>query len=66
MKILLYILLALCAISLIGNAFMLDFNNLTAGDSLIALISMAAALCALVLIFIFIKVRQLKDKIDKP
>ena len=65
MKIFLYVLLILCGVSLIGNALMLDFNQLTKGDSLIALISIIAALCAMLLILIYLKARQLKDKIDK-
>jgi hypothetical protein len=65
MKIFLYVLLILCGVSLIGNAFMLDFNQLTKGDSLIALISIIAALCAMLLILIYLKARQLKDKINE-
>ena len=65
MKIFLYVLLILCGVSLIGNGLMLDFNQLTKGDSLIALISIIAALCAMLLILIYLKARQLKDKIDK-
>jgi uncharacterized protein YneF (UPF0154 family) len=43
---------------------MIDFKNPLIGDSLVAIISLVAALCAMVLILIFIKVRQIKTKID--
>lgn len=64
MKTFLYILLILCGLSVAFNAYIIDFKNPLIGDSLVAIISLVAALCAMVLILIFIKVRQIKTKID--
>jgi hypothetical protein len=65
MKIFLYVLLVLCGLSLIINAFALDFTNILAGDSLVALISTVAALCGIVLLFILLKAQQLKKTIEE-
>ena len=62
----LYILLVLCGLSLAVNAYMIDLKNPLIGDSLVAIISIVSALCAIVLILIFLKAKQLKAKIDKP
>jgi len=66
MKMFLYILLVLCGLSLAVNAYMIDLKNPLIGDSLVAIISIVSALCAIVLILIFLKAKQLKAKIDKP
>jgi hypothetical protein len=65
MKIFLYVLLVLCGLSAIINAFALDFTNILAGDSLVALISIVAALCGIVLLFILLKAQQLKKTIEE-
>ncbi|HBY66322.1 MAG TPA: hypothetical protein DEG69_00245 [Flavobacteriaceae bacterium] len=52
MKIFIYILMALAAGLIIFNATKLDFNNLFEGDSKIAVISVLAGACALLLLAI--------------
>ncbi|SEA39775.1 hypothetical protein [Bizionia paragorgiae] len=50
MKIFTYILSALAIALVIFNATKLDFTNLLEGESVVALITMLAALCALLLL----------------
>ncbi|MDX1270721.1 hypothetical protein [Bizionia paragorgiae] len=50
MKIFTYILSALAIALVIFNATKLDFTNLFEGESVVALITMLAALCALLLL----------------
>ncbi|MDO5608789.1 MAG: hypothetical protein Q4G08_10075 [Capnocytophaga sp.] len=60
----LYIILAVAALGLIVfNATILDFSNLFEGDSLIALISIFASLCAFMLLAILFVSRKIKEKI---
>ena len=63
-KTLLAVLLIL-AISLIAyNATLLDFDNPMEGDSLIALIGILAALCAVVLLLIFHTSKRIQKRLD--
>ncbi|SMC37069.1 hypothetical protein [Cellulophaga tyrosinoxydans] len=59
------IILILIALALITyNATLLDFNNLFKGDSIIALIGIVAALCAIVLLVIFMLSKKIQKKMD--
>lgn len=54
MKILIYVLIA-CSLGLIiYNATKLDFSNLLSGDSNVAVISILAGLCAILLLVILL------------
>lgn len=60
------IILLLLAIALIGyNVTYIDFNNPFEGNSLIALIGILAALCAIVLLLIFLTSRKIQKKLDE-
>ncbi|MGB5434986.1 MAG: hypothetical protein WBM98_03770 [Maribacter sp.] len=60
------IILLLLAIALIGyNVTYIDFNNPFIGDSFIALIGILAALCAIVLLLIFLTSRKIQKKLDE-
>jgi uncharacterized membrane protein (DUF485 family) len=60
------IILIILAILLIAyNATLLDFENLFSGDSTIALIGIMAALCAIVLLLIFITSKKIEKKVGK-
>lgn len=52
MKKIIYILIIIAVLLSIFNATKLNFDNLFAGDSLIAVISIVAAACAIVLLLI--------------
>ena len=61
-----YAVLFILAIALIVfNVTMLDYNNLFAGDSLVAIIGIMAALCAIVLMLIFITSKKIQEKVEK-
>ena len=60
------ILLIVIGILLIAyNVTLLNFENLLKGDSLIALIGILAALCAIILILIFITAKKIEKKVGK-
>ena len=62
MKYAIYIFIAL-AIVLIGiNVSKLDFGNLLEGDSLVAVISILAALCVIILMLIMAVSRKIAKK----
>ncbi len=62
----LVIVLIILAILLIAyNSTMLDFDDLLSGDSTIALIGIVAALCAIVLLLIFITSKKIEKKVGK-
>jgi hypothetical protein len=62
MKIFIYILIA-CALGLIiFNATKLDFSNLLAGDSNVAVISILAGFCAILLLVILRISQTIADK----
>lgn len=57
-------ILIIAAIALIAyNVTLVDYNNPMQGDSVIALIGILAALCALVLILIFLTSKKIEKKI---
>lgn len=62
MKIVVYILMALALVSIVFNATKLDFNNIFSGDSQIALISILASLCVLVLLAVLQVSYKIKDR----
>ncbi|GAK75178.1 hypothetical protein JCM19314_3083 [Nonlabens ulvanivorans] len=57
--------MALAAASIIFNATKLDFSNLFKGDSQIAVISILASLCVLILLAILQVSLKIKDKHEK-
>jgi hypothetical protein len=62
MKIFIYTLLAI-AIGLIAfNVTLLDFENILAGNSLVALIGIIASLCAVCILIIFIMAKSIDEK----
>ncbi|MDG1571339.1 hypothetical protein OZ410_03370 [Robiginitalea sp. M366] len=62
----LLIVLVILALGLIAyNATMLDPENLFKGDSLVALIGIMAALCALVLLMVYQTSRKIQKKLDE-
>jgi Na+/melibiose symporter-like transporter len=64
-KILLSVLLVV-ALALIGyNATKIDAQQPLAGDSLVALIGIAAALCAVVLLLIYNTSKRIQKKLDE-
>lgn len=62
MKIFIYTLIAIAIGLIIFNVTLLDFNNLFEGDSLIALIGIIASLCAVCILIIFKKAKQIEEK----
>lgn len=53
MKIFTYILIALALGLIVFNITLLDFKNLFEGNSMVALIGIAASLCAICILLIF-------------
>lgn len=64
MKIFIYILISIATLLCIYNATKLDFSNLLEGDSLIALISIVASLCAILILLIFMTSKKIQDKVN--
>lgn len=62
MKYAFYIILFLSIASVVVNVMQLDFGNLLVGDSQIALISIVAALCVVVLMVIMLMSFRIRDK----
>lgn len=59
-------ILIIAAVALIAyNVTLVDYNNPLQGDSIIALIGILAALCALVLILIFLTSKKIEKKIGE-
>lgn len=63
MKVFIYILLALAFSLIVFNITQLDFNNLFSEDSLIALIGIVAAFCAIFILLIFKMSKSIEDKL---
>ena len=60
------IILIFLAIALVGyNVTLIDFNNTLEGNSVIALIGILAALCAIVILLIFLTSKKIQKKIDE-
>jgi len=59
------ILIVLAILLIAYNVTMIDFNDPFEGNSIIALIGILAALCAIVLLLIFMTSRKIQDKIEE-
>lgn len=60
------IVLLVLAIALIAyNTTIIDFQNPLEGNSIIAIIGIMAALCAIVLLLIYITSKKIQKKIDE-
>jgi len=59
------ILIVLAILLIAYNVTMIDFNNPLEGNSIIALIGILAALCAIVLLLIFMTSRKIQNKIEE-
>ncbi len=64
-KVLLTILILLALGLIAYNVTIVDFEKPLEGDSIIALIGIAAALCAIVLLLIYNTSRKIQKKIDE-
>jgi len=62
MKYVVYALIILAIASIVFNAFKLNFSNLLAGESQIAVISIIAALCGVILLSILLISYKIKEK----
>jgi len=62
MKYVVYAIMILGIASIVFNAFKLDFSNLLAGESQIAVISIVAALCVVILMSIMLISYKIKEK----
>ncbi len=59
------ILIVLAILLIAYNVTLIDFINPLEGNSIIALIGILAALCAIVLLLIFMTSRNIQDKIEE-
>ena len=59
------ILIILAITLIVYNVTMLNFENLFEGDSLIALIGIAASLCAIVLLLIYMTSKKIQRKMNE-
>lgn len=64
MKIFTSILVVLALALIVFNVTLLDFNNLFEGDSMIALIGIAASFCALFILVIFRMSKMIEEKMN--
>ncbi|MES2486123.1 MAG: hypothetical protein V4581_09295 [Bacteroidota bacterium] len=62
MKNFIYILMGLALALIIFNITQLDFNHLTEGNSVVALIGILASLCALCILLIFKSSKSIQEK----
>lgn len=65
MKIFISILIFLALGLVIFNATQLNFENLTEGNSVVALIGIVASLCALCILLIFRTAKNIEEKTKK-
>lgn len=63
MKIFTNILIFLAVALILVNIYLLDFNNPFEGDSMVALIGIAAAFCAVLILLIFRMSKKIEDKL---
>ncbi|MBU2997637.1 hypothetical protein KO500_14400 [Cellulophaga baltica] len=63
-KIINIILIIIATGLIIYNATILNFDNLFEGDSMVALIGIVAALCAIVLLLIFMISKKIQKKVE--
>ena len=64
MKIFTYILIVLAIGLIIFNITLLDFNHLTDGNSMIAIIGIVASICAVLILLIFKMSKSIVDKMQ--
>ncbi|RZJ35720.1 MAG: hypothetical protein EOO51_03875 [Flavobacterium sp.] len=64
MKIFTYTLVFLALALIIFNITLLDFNNLLQGDSMVALIGIAASFCAIFILLIFRMSKLVEQKMN--
>lgn len=62
MKIFTYILIFLAIALIIFNITLLDFNHLTEGNSMVALIGIMASICAVLILLIFKMSKSIVEK----
>lgn len=62
MKIFIYSLIVIALALIIFNITLLDFDNLFTGNSLVALIGIAASLCAVCILIIFKISKSIEEK----
>jgi len=62
MKYITYIAVAIIIGLIVMNAMILDFGNLFQGDSMVALISIIALLCAVCILLIFKMSKSIEEK----
>jgi len=65
MRIFSIIFTILAVASIIFSASKVDLDNPFQGDSIVALIMIMAALCALALVYIWVTSRRIQDRINK-
>ncbi len=63
MKIFTNILLFLATALILVNVYLLDFKNTFEGDSMVALIGIAASFCAVLILLIFRMSKKIEDKL---
>ena len=64
MKIFTFILIVVALALIAYNTTLIDFSNPFEGDSVIAIIGIVAALCAIILLAIFIQSKKIQEKIN--
>lgn len=64
MKIFTYVLIVLAIGLIIFNITLLDFNHLTEGNSMVALIGIVASICAVLILLIFKMSKSIVDKMQ--
>ena len=65
MKIFTIIFTVLTLVSIAFSASKIDMSNPFEGDSIVALIMIMAALCALALVYIFMTSKKIQDNLNK-
>lgn len=63
MKIFTNILIVLAVSLILVNIYLLDFKNPFEGDSMVALIGVAASFCAVLILLIFRMSKKIEDKL---
>ena len=64
-KTLTVILIVLALLLIAYNVTLVDFNNPLEGNSIIAIIGILAAICAIILLLIFVTSRKIQKKIEE-
>ncbi|AGC77043.1 hypothetical protein LX97_01784 [Nonlabens dokdonensis] len=64
MKYVFYLIIILAVASIVFNAFKIDIDHLFQGDSQIAIISIVAAICVIVLMSIMLVSKKIAEKVE--